>query len=354
MKKVLFMLLVTLSVITLVGCSGKEKLYVLNWGEYIDMSLIDKFEKEFDVKVKYDVSESNELMYQRIKAGATKYDIVIPSDYMIEKLINEEMLLEINFNNVPNYKHIDDRFKNLDYDPNNKYSVPYFWGTLGIMYNTDQVTEEVKSWDILFDEKYNKNIYMYDSLRDSFAVALKKLGYSLNETDESKLNQAKQLLMDQKSLIYAYGTDIIKDSIINGSVALGVVYNGDYLDKVYELEEEGTDVNIGYAVPEEGSNLWFDAMVIPNTSQNKDLAEKFINFMSDPENAITNTEYVGYSTVNKTAYDTLMEDDENIEWLTDPAYYPSQEVIDKSEVFKDLGSAGNELYERLWSEIKSH
>jgi len=254
------------------------------------------------------------------------------------------LLYKIDFNNIPNFKYVNDRFKNLNYDPTNEYSVPYFWGTLGIMYNTEMVDEEVDSWDILWNEKYAGKILMLDSMRDTIGVALKKLGYSVNETDPDKLEQAKQLLIQQRPLVNGYYVDEIKDMMINGDAALALNWSGAAMDVYWE----GIDY-IRYVVPKEGANLWFDCMVIPKTSQHKKEAEMFINFMLDPENAYQNSLYVGYVSPVTEAFNRLME--ENPEVTEMDAYNPSDEVLDKCEVFIDLGE-NRPLFNRVWTEIK--
>lgn len=323
------------------GCGGsaKEKLYVYNWGDYIDESVIKEFEQEYDVDVVYELFATNEEMYLKIKAGTAKYDVAIPSDYMISKMINEDMLHKIDLNNIPNYAGIDDRFKNLSFDPNNEYSVPYMWGTVGIIYNKTMVQETVDSWDILWDDKYAKQVLMLDSQRDSIAVALKKLGYSLNSRNEKELEEAKEALINQEPL--AYVVDEVKDKMIGNEAALAVVWSG---DAVY-MKRENPDLE--YVIPKEGSNIWYDSMVIPKTSQNKELAEKFIDFMCRKDIAFKNADYIGYSTPHKEAREMLPQ-----ELVSDPAYYPAEGALENSEVFIDLTDV-LPVYDRIWTEVKS-
>ena len=216
------------------GDSGKKTLKVYNWGDYIDESVIDTFEKEYGIDVIYDTFATNEDMYVKIKSGGSDYDVAFPSDYMIERMIEEDMLEKVNFENIPNMKYIDDKFKNLAYDPTNEYSVPYMWGTVGIIYNKTMVNEPVDSWDILWDEKYAKQIFMLDSSRDSIGVALKKLGYSLNSRDEKELEEAKNELIKQKPLVLSYMGDDIKDAMVAGQAALAVVWSGDAVAMKWE------------------------------------------------------------------------------------------------------------------------
>ncbi len=319
--------------------SGGGTISVYNWGDYIDESLLAEFEAQTGITVIYDTFATNEDMYTKLKNGGASYDIAIPSDYMIEKMIKEDMLEEIDFNNIPNYKNIDARFTTMPYDPDSKYSVPYMWGTLGILYNTTMVDEPVDSWDILWNEKYNQQIFMYDSMRDAMTAPLKKMGYSLNSTDIAQLEEAKALLIEQKPLVQAYVGDLVKDKMIGGEGALAIVYSG---DAVYCMEE---NPDLAYAVPKEGSNVWCDAIVIPKGAKNKAGAEAFINFLCEGEAALANTEYIGFSTVNQEAYKMLPEEQQQ-----DPVYWPSDAVYENCEVFLDVGDALKE-YDRIWTEI---
>lgn len=330
----------------LVGCGGSKKssevLNIYNVGDYIDESLVKKFENETGIKVVYETYDTNEAMYQKVKSGSTNYDLIFPSDYMVEKMISEKMLQEIDFNNIPNYKNISDEFKNADYDSENKYSVPYLWGTFGILYNKTMVSDPVNSWDILWNEKYSGQIQMLDSVRDSMGIALKKLGYSLNSTNKNEIEAAKKELLEQKPLVQAYVNDEGKDRLVSEEAAMGIVYSGDAVTLIESNE------NLEYVTPKEGTNKWVDAMCIPTTAENKDYAEQFINFMLDPENAKTNVEYIGYSTPNTAAIELLGDTYKN-----SPIMNPSSEVLDKSEVFINLPSDVLKLYDDAWIQIKS-
>ncbi len=273
--------------------------------------------------------------------GGAQYDIVIPTDYLIEKYIAEDKLQPLDLSKIPNFQYIDDRFKDLDFDKGNQYSIPYMWGTLGILYNTTMVHSEVDSWNILWDASYKGNIIMYDSVRDSMAVALRKLGYSVNTQDETQIRAAGTALAEQKPLVKAYMTDAIKQSMIGGSAALAVVYSGDAMLCI----EENPD--LAYVVPKEGSNIWFDNLVVLKECQNTEAAYRFINYLCDPEVAKKNSEYIGYSTPNKQAL-SLMD----ASYLEDPAYNPDQAVVAKCEVYLDLG-AKTDLYNQLWIQVKS-
>ncbi|WP_130807282.1 ABC transporter substrate-binding protein [Senegalia massiliensis] len=341
MKKI-FILLLLVSIVFLSSCGeDKEELHVYNWGDYIDETVLDEFEKEYDVNVIYETFPTNEEMYVKIKQGGTSYDVAFPSDYMIEKMIKEDLLYKIDMNNITNYKNIDDRFKNLEFDPNNEYSVPYMWGTMGILYNKNMVEQKVDSWDILWNGKYKDEILMIDSQRDSFAVALKKLGYSLNSTDVQQLEKAKQELIKQKDLVLAYVGDEGKDMMVREEAALSVQWSG---DAIYLMEE---NENLDYVVPKEGSNLWYDNMVIPKTSENKELAEKFIDFMTRKDIALKNTEYIGYSTPNKEAKQELPQELQKSEIA-----YPTEDQVKNSEVFLDPGEF-LKVYDKLWTEVKA-
>ncbi len=343
--KTFFLVLVMLaSTLSLLACTKDDRvtLKVYNWGDYIDESVLEDFEEQYGIRVIYDTFATNEDMYVKIKAGGSDYDVAIPSDYMIKKMVDEDLLHKIDFNNVPNYQYIGDRFKNLDYDPQNEYSVPYMWGTVGILYNKNVVEEPVDSWRVLWDEKYSKEILMLDSQRDSIGITLKMLGYSLNTKNVDELEAAKDALVEQKPLVLAYVGDEVKDKMINEEAALAVVWSGDAIFMMRQNE------NLRYAVPKEGTNLWFDGMVIPKTSKHKKEAELFINFMCETETAFKNTDYIGYSTPHTEARKQLDPD-----LVNDPTAYPNEEDLVSSEVFKDLAGTIKE-YDRIWTEVKSY
>lgn len=343
LKKAGAVVLLVAMLVGLAGCGGSDqaKLYVYNWGDYIDESVLAEFEKANNVDVIYEQFATNEEMYVKIKAGTAKYDVAIPSDYMITKMIHEGLLHTIDMKAIPNYAKIDDRFKNLAFDPNNEYTVPYMWGTVGIIYNKTMVDGVVDSWDVLWDKKYAKQILMLDSQRDSIAVALKKLGYSLNSRDEKELEEAKLLLIQQKPLLMAYVGDEVKDKMIGNEAAMAVVWSGD------AVFMKGENPDLEYVIPKEGSNIWYDAMVIPKTSQNKEMAEKFIDFMCSTDVAFKNADYIGYSTPQKEVRAMLPDD-----LTSDPAYYPAEGELKGSEVFEDLSDV-LPIYDRIWTEVKS-
>ncbi len=336
-------LLLIVAVLSFSACFKDQRpvLNVYNWGDYIDESVIAEFEKEFNIRVNYDTFSTNEDMYVKVKSGGGNYDVLFPSDYTIERMIKEGMLQKLDFNNIPNYQYIEEQFKNLDYDPQNAYSVPYMWGTVGIIYNKKKVTKPVTSWQILWDQDYAKQILMLDSQRDSIGITLKMLGYSLNTRNLKELEAAKEALIKQKPLVLAYVGDDVKDKMIAGEAALAVVWSG---DAVYMMRE---NPDLAYVIPEEGSNLWFDAMVIPTTSKNKEAAEKFINFLCRTEIAYKNTDYIGYSTPHREAKKLL-----DPELLSNSAAYPGAKELARCEVFLDLGDFLKE-YDRIWTEVKA-
>lgn len=338
----LVFMLIGIMMFSLSGCGkGKDTLNVYNWGDYIDESVIKEFEKEYNIKVNYETFATNEDMYVKIKKGGTDYDVLVPSDYMITKMINENMLEKIDMNNIPNYKDIPSKFKNLAFDPKNEYSVPYMWGTVGIIYNTKLIKDNIDSWDALWNPKYKGQILMVDSQRDAIAVALKKLGYSMNTTNKAELEKAKQELIKQKPLVHAYVGDEVKDLMTDEEGAMAVVWSGDAVTMMKNNK------NLRYVIPKEGSNLWFDNMVIPKGSKHKKEAEMFINFMTRPDIALKNVRYIGYSTPNTKTLEMMTPEERN-----NKTAYPEDAKIKKCDVFVDLGDFIKE-YDRAWTEIKA-
>ena len=337
------------------GCKfGKDviTLNVYNWGEYISdgsddlMDVNAQFEKEFGVRINYKTYESNESMYTLLESGAAEYDIVIPSDYMIGKMIQEGMLAKLNFDNIPNYKYIDEQYKGLEYDPNNEYSVPYTWGTVGIFYNKKYVDEAdlAQGWDILWNEKYAGKIYMFDNARDSFAIALKKLGYSMNTANPDEWRAAYDALAEQKPLVQGYFMDQVFQKMTNEEGWLAPYYSGDGANMI--TGDDGNE-NIGYFVPHQGTNLFVDAMCVLETSENKELAEQYINFMCRPDVATANAEYICYSTPHIEALNMLSE-----EVSGNPMFYPSAEVVANTEVYITLKEDTLKLQKELWIQLK--
>ena len=308
-KKIVFGLAVVLAAFTLAGCgsqAGKNgEVVVYNWGEYIDPDTIDMFEEETGIKVVYDEFETNEIMYPKVESGATVYDVICPSDYMIEKMIENDLLAEINWENIPNSSNIGKQYYESakGFDPENKYAVPYCWGTVGILYNKTMVDEPVDSWNILWDEKYADNILMQDSVRDALMVALRKNGYSMNTMDENELRKATDDLIAQKPLVQAYVVDQVRDKMIGNEAAMGVIYSGEAIF----TQRENPDLE--YVIPKEGTNVWLDCWGIPKNAANMENAEKFIDFMCRPDIALKNFEYITYSTPNEAAQKLIEDED---------------------------------------------
>ena len=352
MKKLLALLLCgCLSVSALTGCgnsSSKENVvYVYNWGEYLDPETLELFEQETGIKVIYDEFETNEIMYPKVEAGSSAYDVICPSDYMVNKMIENDLLQEINYDHIPNAKaNIGaDYYRTArDFDPDNKYCSPYCWGTVGILYNTTMVDDPVTSWSILWDEKYEGEILMQDSVRDAFMVALMMKGYSCNSLDEKELREATDLLIAQKPLVQAYVIDQVRDKMIGGEAALGVIYSG---EAIYTQRE---NPDLEYVIPEEGSNVWIDGWVIPKNAPNLENAEKFIDFMCRADIALKNFEYITYSTPNVAAQ-ALIEDEEI---RNSKIAFPDLSQYDNLEAYKYLGADGDALYNKLWKEAMSN
>ncbi|TJX14802.1 spermidine/putrescine ABC transporter substrate-binding protein [Tissierella creatinini] len=345
MKKIksIAMIIIVLSIlIVATGCGdSKPKLNVYNWGDYIDMDVLDQFEDEYGIEVVYDTFATNEDLYVKLKQGGSSYDVIFPSDYMIERMIREDLLVKINKDNITNFQKVGQSFLNLEYDPQNEYAVPYMWGTVGIIYNKTKVSQPLDSWADLWDPQYEGQIVMYNSQRDSLAVALLKLGYSINTRNIDELEQAKDELITQKPLVKAYMGDEVKGAVVSGEADVAVVYSGDAVTMIAE------NPDLEYVVPVEGTNLWFDSMVIPKSTQNQEGAEKFIDFMTRPDIAAKNAEYIGYSSPIPEAVELLDEEVKN-----DPTAYPSAEVLEKTEVFKDPMDIIKE-YDRIWTEVTS-
>lgn len=331
----------------LLGVSGtksdNKELYVYNWGEYLDPEVIKLFEDKTGYKVYYEEFETNEDMYTIVERGARIYDVICPSDYMIAKMIENNLLAEIDFNNVPNIKNIGDEYmeSSKGFDSENKYSVPYCFGTVGIMYNKTMVDENVDSWAILFDEKYEDQILMQASVRDAYCVALAYLGYDINTLNEEELKEATDLLIKQKPIVQAYVIDQVRDKLIDNRAAIGVIYSGE----AGYMQRENSDLE--YIVPKEGSNIWIDSWVIPANCQNKEGAEAWINFMCDPEIALMNFEYITYSTPNMAAKELI--EDEEIRNST--IVYPDEEIVSRCEVYEYLGEEGDALYDSYWTKV---
>ncbi|KXH79834.1 PotD/PotF family extracellular solute-binding protein [Sporosarcina sp. HYO08] len=322
--------------------SSKDSITVYNWGEYIDPDLLKQFEQETGIKVIYETFDSNEGMMGKIEQGGTSYDISMPSEYMVEMMAEKDLLLPIDYDKVPNIQNIDPYFLDLPFDPKNKYSIPYFWGTLGIAFNPTLLEGQTfESWDSLWDPSLKGRVVLVDSARETIGMGLNSLGYSLNSTDLRELRQATDKLNTLIPNVKAVIGDEVTQLMVNNEAAISLTWSGQAADMMYENED------IDYIVPEEGSNLWFDNMVIPRTAKNIDGAHAFINFMLDAEVAAQNADYVGYSTPNEAAL-TLMDP----EVIEDERFYPDEETRSHLEVYKNLGLEMLGIYNELFLEVK--
>ncbi|MDR3120225.1 MAG: ABC transporter substrate-binding protein [Clostridiales bacterium] len=323
---------------------------VYNWGEYISdgsdgtLDINRAFTEATGVRVNYSTYATNEELYSKLRSGNANYDVIIPSDYMIGRMAAEGMLAELDFSNIPNARFLDPKFQSLLFDPENRYSAPYTWGYVGIIYNRSMIfdEEEVGSWDILWDEKYLGNILMFSNSRDAFAIAQARLGYSMNTTDERELRECLEQLKQQKPLVQAYVMDEIFDKMLGGEAALAPYYAGDALTMISEND------GLGFAIPAEGTNLFVDAMCIPKASRQKAAAELYINFMLEPEVGAANSEYIGYATPNAAALELFDE-----EAQTDPIAYPAAERLLRTESFAALPQDTSRLMDQLWTELLS-
>ena len=364
MKRILLLLLALLMALTLTGCQSggqvsgskpvEQVVNVFNWEDYIDPDVINLFEQETGIKVNYMCFTTVEDMIVQVEANPGAFDVCFPSDYIIERMINKDMLAEINFDNIPNSNQILDHLLNPDYDPENKYSLPYMWGTVGILYNTTMLPDldpENTSWSILWDPQYQNDIFMMDSIRDSMGVTLKYLGYSANSVAIPELFEARDKLVEQKLLgvVKAYQVDETKDKMVAGEAAMAVMWSGDAMYAI-DLNEE-----LDYFVPIEGSNVWCDSAVIPKTAKNQANAEKFIDFLCRPDIAALNWNYIWYSTPNKGAIE-LIEDPEGdyaYEYTDNHTLSPTDEIMDKCEFFRDIPENYLSVYEALWMDLKN-
>lgn len=341
LKTLFAMTALTGAAIGLSGCSQGEVVYVYNWGDYIDEEVNRMFQEETGIKVVYEVYPTNEDMFAKLSAGGSKYDIVFPSDYMIEKMIGQDLLAPIDTTLLTNYDKIDAQFKNLQCDPESAYSVPYLWGTMGIVYNTTMVEEEIDEWADMWNPAYANQVFMYDSERDSMMVALKKLGYSMNTQDEAELQAAKEELIKQGPNVLAYVGDEGKGKMENGEAAMMLAWAGDAM----VMTQNNPD--LAYVLPKEGTNFFVDSIAIPKNAENVANAHAYIDFLCRPEIAALNAEYVGYSTPISAARELLPEEIKNNEIA-----YPEPALIEDMEMFNDPG-AMMEVYSRIWTEVKA-
>ena len=320
---------------------------VYNWGQYIadgtdgSLDVIAAFEEETGIKVNYVTFDSNETMYTKLKTGGSSYDVIIPSDYMVGRLIAEDMLEPLNFDNIPNYQYVDESFRNTAYDPDNLYSVPYTWGTVGLIYNSKYV-DNVTGWSSLWDPQYAGKILMFDNCRDAFAIAELRLGYSINSSDPAEYQEAANLLQQQKPYVQQYVMDQIFSKMEREEAWLAPYYAGDYLTMV----EENPDLS--FCLPEEGFNMFIDAMCIPKGCANKEGAEAFINFLCDPEISGRNMDYLGYSTPISAAKAYM-----DPEVANDPVAYPDAETLSRGSSFLALPTESTQLMDSLWLPVKT-
>ena len=332
--------------------TGNREVNVCSWGEYIDESLIEKFELETGITVNYNTAPSNEELYSLLEQGGVNYDVIVPSDYMIARLIQEDRLQKLDYSKIPNYEKIDDQYKNLSFAPNNEYTVPYTWGTLGIIYNTTMVDEPITSWEVMFSDQYAGEILLIDNSRDAFGMALYYLGYDVNTTDEAQIREAYQLVADAKARgVYdGQGMDEVFQIMEGGNLAIATYYAGDFLT----MHDANPD--LAFAIPEEGSNWFVDAMCILKDAQNVDEAHEWINFIASTESNLANMDYIGYASPNTEALEMY------------PAWYEEQygepldmelyeimaappEVLERCTMYENLPAETLTLYNDLWIEL---
>jgi spermidine/putrescine-binding protein len=333
--------LVLAFVLIFISCGrNKNQVNVYIWSDYLPSDVIEKFERETGIKVNIDTYDSNEILLEKLLTGVSKYDVVVPSDYMVQILIKQNLLRKIEKSKITNLKNINKKFLNLEFDPGNEFSIPFFWGTTGFAYRRDKLGELPNTWQVLFDEKYAGKILMLDDMRECFAVALKLLGRSINETDTTILSKAKGVLIGQKKLVKQYNSSGFDQAILSGDVWIAHGWSGQ-LVKIAE-----TDTKIVYVLPREGGTLWIDNLAIPKTAENIENAHIFINFLLKPEISARVSEFSGYATVNDSAKKLI-----NPKFLSKQRY-PSDEELKNFELMKDLGPV-TKLLDRYWTEIKS-
>lgn len=324
------------------GLNNKNTVVFYNWGDYIDPELITQFEEETGYRVIYETFDSNEAMLTKIEQGGTQYDVICPSEYMIENMITKDLLLPLDKSKLPNLKHIDPQFMDWEFDPDNQYSIPYFWGTLGIIYNQAELGENaITSWKDLWKPEYRNDILMIDGAREVIGIGLQAQGYDLNETDPKLLRKSAELMKTLMPNISALIADELKMHLVNGENNIGVTYSGEAAMAMWENED------LTYFVPEEGSNFWEDTLAIPKTAKNVEGAYALMDFLCRPEVAAQNAEYVGYSSPNKSAMDILPE-----EITGDKAFYPDSDLIEKLSIYRNLGTEKLIEYNDLYLEVK--
>lgn len=329
-----------------VGCNKKntEEINFFNYGENIDKETLKEFEKEYGIKVNEETFDDMETMYQKVNSGGVKYDVILVSDALMPRMIDKDLVQELNKDNITNISQMDDDYLDLDIDPGNKFSVPYMFGTVGIVYNKDVVKEKVDSWDILWDEQYKDKVFMFDTYRDTMGAALKKLGYSLNTTDKKEIEEAKNILLEQRKTVDpVYGVDNGTTMIPAGESDINMIWSGEGLN----LQDEYP--NLEYVVPKEGANFWIDSLCIPKNAKNVEAAEKFINFVSDKKSALRIADEIGYTTPNKEA---RLEQPEEVR--NNPNAYMPKEIMDRCEIYTDFPKDVKRIYDDAWVKIKSN
>ena len=344
MKKVIALVLLLCLALPVIA-NAQEVVNVYNWFDYIDEDVLVQFEEETGIHVNYMCFTTNEDMMVKLESDRGSFDVAFPSEYCVQRLINNDMLAEIDYAQLPNFSHIRESLKNPSYDPENAHSVPYMCGTLGILYNTEKVDEaDVHTWSVLWNEKYKGQVLMMDSIRDTMGLALKYLGYSMNTKEYAELNAAKDLLVAQKQngIVMAYGLDEFKDKMVAGDGALAVVYSGD-AEYAIEMNDK-----LAYVIPDEGSNIWVDCAVIPKDARNLENAYKFIDFLCRPDIARKNVEAIWYMSVNQDAIDLMGEDYSSLYVLN-----PTDEEIARCEYYNDLDAVGTVIFNTLWQDVKN-
>ncbi|MEG2788681.1 MAG: spermidine/putrescine ABC transporter substrate-binding protein [Romboutsia sp.] len=329
-----------------VGCSKNytEEINFFNYGENIDEETVKEFQKQYNIKVNIETFDDMETMYQKVSSGASKYDVILVSDALMPRMIKKDFVQELNKKNIPNISQMDEGYLDLDIDPGNKYSVPYMFGTVGLIYNKDVVKEKVDSWDILWDEKYKDKVFMFDTYRDTIGAALKKLGYSLNSTNPKEIEEAKELLLNQRNLVDPiYGVDNGTTMIPAGDSDINMIWSGEGLN----LQDEYP--NLEYVVPKEGANFWIDSLCIPYNAKNVSGAEKFINFVSDKDSSLRIADEIGYTTPNREA---RLEQPEEVR--NNPNAYMPKEIMDRCEIYADFPMDVKKIYDDAWINIKSN
>ena len=345
--------LIAALVVTGASSRSDRVVNVCSWGEYIDEDLITEFEETTGIRVNYQTAESNEALYSLINMGGADFDVIVPSDYMIGRLIEEDMLAELNYDNIPNFDLIDDRFKNLSYDPENKYTVPYTWSTLGIIYNRDMVDGEITSWSAMFDPQYAGQVLMINNSRDALAAGLFYLGYDVNTTDKDQIREAFELLKTAKDqgVYQAFVMDQVFQKMEGGNAAIAMYYAGDYLTMV-----DNSDQDLAFVIPEEGSNWFVDAMCVLKTSQHKEEAEAWINFITSTPSSLANMDYIWYGSPNTEAmeeYPAYYEDtyEEELDQETLDIILTPPEILDKCQMYVNQPQDTLRYYSELWTEL---